>query len=202
MVVKRPDIFIGVSFPAIRIFSHVCYALLHAPRGAIVAVPIDRGNFNDSCGVILFVKQPFFNRLASMESHPFMPSPMPYNMPSPMPSPRIQHNIPLPASIKSLYHPQKKVNPKPGVYRCATCRLLLFTSHTLIASGVGWASFRSPVSEKNIEIIRDEVLGFIRREIVCPHCRSHLGYLFEDGLEPTRQRYSVMLAALNFVPGK
>jgi peptide-methionine (R)-S-oxide reductase len=136
------------------------------------------------------VKQPFFNRLALIESLPFMPSR------------HIQKNISLPDSVQSLYSQLKKINQKSGVYRCASCQLLLFTSHTLIASGVGWASFRSPVSEKQIEIIRDQVLGFERQEIVCPNCRSHLGYLFEDGPEPTRRRYSVMLAALNFVPGK
>jgi peptide-methionine (R)-S-oxide reductase len=139
---------------------------------------------------IPFVKRPFFNRLALIES------------PVSTRSRGIQRHIPLPGSTQFIHRHPSDMAHGAGVYRCAGCDLLLFTSQTRIASGVGWASFRSPVSPDNIAIVRDDSPGCERCEIVCPNCRAHLGYLFEDGSSPALWRYSVMLAALKFVPGK
>ena len=136
------------------------------------------------------MKRPFFNRLALIES------------PASSPSRGMQRQIPLPGSAQFVHRHPSGAARGAGVYRCAGCDLLLFTSQTRIAFGVGWASFRSPVSPENIAIVRDDSQGLERCEIVCPNCRSHLGYLFEDGPDPALRRYSVMLAALNFVPGK
>ena len=45
-------------------------------------------------------------------------------------------------------------------------------------------------------------IGLERREIVCTGCGSHLGFLFDDDKTPGGWRFSVILAALIFRPGR
>jgi peptide methionine sulfoxide reductase MsrB len=87
-----------------------------------------------------------------------------------------------------------------GVYRCAHCGLLLFTSHTCFARGHDWASFWAPISDQNIEIYQNEIDGLERFELTCSACQTHLGYEFNDGPKPTGRRLSVLLSALRFHP--
>jgi peptide-methionine (R)-S-oxide reductase len=91
---------------------------------------------------------------------------------------------------------------EPGVYRCGRCQLLLFTSQTRFALGADWASFRTPVCGDHIRIVQAKIAGCERREITCASCGSHLGFMFKDGPSPSRLRFSVILAALIFRPGR
>ena len=89
-------------------------------------------------------------------------------------------------------------NNKEGVYTCAACSNPLFSSKTKFDSGTGWPSYWQPVTEISVSVKRDYSYGMVREEVHCKTCGGHLGHVFPDGPEPTRLRYSINSAALNF----
>ena len=87
-----------------------------------------------------------------------------------------------------------------GVYRCAACNTQLFTSETKYDSGSGWPSFWEPLTPDAVRYERDVSYGMTRTEVLCGTCGGHLGHLFDDGPQPTGQRFCMNSVSLEFEP--
>jgi peptide-methionine (R)-S-oxide reductase len=90
-------------------------------------------------------------------------------------------------------------NKKHGTYVCRLCALPLFSSRAKFESGTGWPSFFQPYAPEHVAEITDESYGMVRVEIRCQRCGGHLGHVFPDGPAPTRQRYCLNSASLEFI---
>ena len=89
---------------------------------------------------------------------------------------------------------------RAGIYRCAGCNAVLFSSETKFKSGTGWPSFYAPQNKQAVQVKKDHSLGIVREEILCQRCGGHLGHVFDDGPDPTGLRYCVNSASLAFEP--
>uniref|UniRef100_A0A8C8EQD0 L-methionine (R)-S-oxide reductase n=1 Tax=Oncorhynchus tshawytscha TaxID=74940 RepID=A0A8C8EQD0_ONCTS len=81
-----------------------------------------------------------------------------------------------------------------AMYQRVSCDPPLFSSEVKCDSGMGWPS--------HIYIIRhpDNTLGSVETEVVYKHCDAHLGHVFEDGPDPTGERFCINSFSLNFRP--
>jgi peptide-methionine (R)-S-oxide reductase len=91
-------------------------------------------------------------------------------------------------------------NHADGIYRCVCCDTALYDSKTKFESGTGWPSFFEPFDPDHIRNIQDSSYGMVRTEIRCKRCDAHLGHVFPDGPPPSRQRYCLNSASMEFFP--
>lgn len=88
---------------------------------------------------------------------------------------------------------------RAGVFVCAGCDLPLFTSAMKYESGTGWPSFFTTIpgvfGKKT-----DYKLFLPRTEYHCIKCGGHHGHVFDDGPQPTRERWCNNGVALRFIP--
>lgn len=93
------------------------------------------------------------------------------------------------------YNDHKEV----GTYHCRACNAPLYTSDTKFDSKTGWPSFYDSI-EGRVATKPDLSHGMERTEIICAHCSSHLGHVFNDGPEPTGLRHCANSLSLTFHP--
>lgn len=88
---------------------------------------------------------------------------------------------------------------RPGTYICAACFLPLFDSKTKYDSRTGWPSFYEAIAG-HMGTKKDYKLVWPRTEYHCIRCKGHQGHVFDDGPEPTGERWCNNGLAILFVP--
>lgn len=88
-----------------------------------------------------------------------------------------------------------------GIYVDIVSGEALFCSLDKYDAGCGWPSFARPIQEHFLTRHKDTSLARERVEVRSSKADSHLGHVFEDGLEELGGlRYCINSAALRFVP--
>ncbi|XP_056440207.1 methionine-R-sulfoxide reductase B2, mitochondrial isoform X2 [Gadus chalcogrammus] len=92
-----------------------------------------------------------------------------------------------------------------GMYHCVCCESPVFSSEAKYDSGTGWPSFTEAHGtwgrdESHACITRrpDNSLGSAGTEVLCKICDAHLGHVFDDGPDPSGQRFCINSVALQF----
>jgi peptide-methionine (R)-S-oxide reductase len=80
------------------------------------------------------------------------------------------------------------------------CGQVLFDSSAKFDAGCGWPSWWKEIDPSRIERLLDNSHGVARVEARCANCGSHLGHVFDDGPEPSGERYCINSAAIDFAP--
>jgi peptide-methionine (R)-S-oxide reductase len=88
---------------------------------------------------------------------------------------------------------------RKGRYVCAGCGAPLFSSDMKFESGTGWPSFYRALPGA-LETKPDNSLFMVRTEYHCAQCGGHQGHVFDDGPQPTGQRFCNNGVALRFEP--
>lgn len=103
------------------------------------------------------------------------------------------------AGTEPAYSGELNNEKRLGTYFSVGCDKPLFRSEQKYDSKTGWPSFWAPINDDVLVLRKDTSFGIERIEVL-DTCGGHLGHLFDDGPEPTGERFCMNSIALRFVP--
>jgi peptide-methionine (R)-S-oxide reductase len=113
---------------------------------------------------------------------------------------RMQYEVTRHAATERAFTGRYWDHFEDGRYNCVGCGTPLFESATKFDAGCGWPSYWQPINGEVVERVVDRSHGMVRVEVRCNKCGSHLGHVFEDGPQPTGERFCINSASIQFKP--